>query len=125
MLKVPFPLPDIEVERMVMTKRSMGECRALVFLLRRMSVGNKSTSISSDFILFIQLIMVPDWWRVNSLCLFLTGQPPPLSQWGGTTLTAEEIKDVVCSTAMWLVVRESFGGIGKVTRRGDGWRIRA
>jgi hypothetical protein len=33
MLKVPFPLPDIEVERMVMTKRSMGECRALFSFL--------------------------------------------------------------------------------------------
>jgi hypothetical protein len=30
MLKVPFPLPDIEVERMVMTKRSMGECHAVL-----------------------------------------------------------------------------------------------
>ncbi|KAF8230413.1 hypothetical protein L208DRAFT_1400632 [Tricholoma matsutake] len=76
MLKVPFPLPDVEVERMGVRKRPMG-------------------------------------------------QRPATLQWGGTTLTAEEIKDVVCSTAMWLVVRESFGGIGKVTRRGDGWRIRA
>jgi hypothetical protein len=56
---------------------------------------------------------------------FLVGQRPPESYCGGTMLTAEEIKDVVCSTAMWLVVREGFGGIGKVTRRGDGWRIRA
>ena len=39
-------------------------------------------------------------------------------------LTAEEIKDVVCSTGLWLVVREGFGGIGKVARKGDGWRIR-
>jgi hypothetical protein len=69
------------------------------------------------------LCLVPDA-TTYSLCLF-AGQRPPPSQWNGTTLTAEEIKDVVCSTAMWLVVREGFGGIGKVTRRGDGWRIRA
>ncbi|KDQ08947.1 hypothetical protein BOTBODRAFT_179421 [Botryobasidium botryosum FD-172 SS1] len=40
-------------------------------------------------------------------------------------LTAEEIKDVVCSTGLWLIVREGFGGIGKTKRKGDGWRIRA
>ncbi|KAJ3490056.1 hypothetical protein NLJ89_g11472 [Agrocybe chaxingu] len=43
----------------------------------------------------------------------------------GLVLTAEEIKDVVCSTGLWLVVREGFGGVGKVSRKGDGWRIRA
>jgi hypothetical protein len=43
----------------------------------------------------------------------------------GLMFTAEEIKDVVCSTGLWLVVREGFGGIGKVARKGDGWRIRA
>ena len=43
----------------------------------------------------------------------------------GLVLTAEEIKDVVSSTAMWLVVREGFGGVGRVNRKGDGgWRIR-
>lgn len=40
------------------------------------------------------------------------------------TLTAEEIKDVVCSTAFWVIVREGFGGVGKKSRKGDGWRIR-
>lgn len=40
-------------------------------------------------------------------------------------LTAEEIKDVLSCTAFWLVVREGFGGVGKVNRKGDGWRIRA
>lgn len=59
----------------------------------------------------------------------ISGQPnvrPPAShQWSGTTLTAEEIKDIVCSTGLWLVVREGFGGVGKVNRKGDGWRIRA
>ena len=43
----------------------------------------------------------------------------------GLVLTAEEIKDVVSSTALWLVVREGFGGVGRVSRKGDGgWRIR-
>ena len=43
----------------------------------------------------------------------------------GLILTAEEIKDVVSSTALWLVVREGFGGVGRVSRKGDGsWRIR-
>ncbi|KAI0041662.1 hypothetical protein FA95DRAFT_1565147 [Auriscalpium vulgare] len=44
---------------------------------------------------------------------------------GGLVITAEEIKDVVSSTGLWLVVREGIGGVGKVARKGDGWRIRA
>ena len=42
----------------------------------------------------------------------------------GVLLSAEEIKDAVCCTALWLVVREGFGGVGRVKRQGDGWRIR-
>lgn len=42
----------------------------------------------------------------------------------GILLTAEEIKDLVCCTACWVIVREGFGGVGKVSRKGDGWRIR-
>lgn len=76
MLKVPFPLPDVEVERMGVVKRR--------------GVG-----------------------------------APARQTYAGLTLTAEEIKDVVCSTGLWLVVREGFGGVGKVNRKGDGWRIRA
>ena len=32
---------------------------------------------------------------------------------GRHMLSAEEIKDIVCSTSIWLVVREGFGGLGK------------
>jgi hypothetical protein len=39
--------------------------------------------------------------------------------------TAEDIKDVVNSTGLWLVVREGFGGLGRTKRKGDGWHIRA
>ncbi|PFH50207.1 hypothetical protein AMATHDRAFT_4208 [Amanita thiersii Skay4041] len=81
MLKVPFPLPDVEVERLGITKRR--------------GMGQPSHSETAP----------GDYW--------------------GLTLTAEEIKDIVCSTGCWLVVREGFGGIGKVQRKGDGWRIRA
>ena len=42
----------------------------------------------------------------------------------GLVLTAEEIKDVVASTALWLVVREAMGGVGKDKRKGDGWKLR-
>jgi hypothetical protein len=40
-------------------------------------------------------------------------------------LSAEEIKDIICTTAFWMIVREGFGGVGKEKRKGDGWRIRA
>ncbi|KAH8822655.1 hypothetical protein DL96DRAFT_303408 [Flagelloscypha sp. PMI_526] len=42
----------------------------------------------------------------------------------GFTLTAEEIKDVVSVSGLWLVVREGFGGVGKERRKGDGWKLR-
>ncbi|KAF9262063.1 hypothetical protein L218DRAFT_960681 [Marasmius fiardii PR-910] len=79
MLKVPFPLPDVEVERMNLRKREIGK-------------------------------VVP---------------PIDENDHKGLVLTAEEIKDVICSTGLWIVVREGFGGVGKVSRKGDGWSIRA
>lgn len=43
---------------------------------------------------------------------------------GGLIVTAEELKDIVCTSAFWMIVRENFGGIQKKTRKGDGWNIR-
>ncbi|TEB18072.1 hypothetical protein FA13DRAFT_1649824 [Coprinellus micaceus] len=80
MLKVPFPLPDVEVERMK-------------FVKRKAFPGQSEEEARSD-------------------------------PYYGVTLTAEDIKDIVCSTGLWLVVRESIGGVGKVNRKGDGWKIR-
>lgn len=88
MLKVPFPLPDIQVERMAVVKRDVR------------SIGMGSSSQDDE------------------------NASATKGPYVGLTLTAEEIKDIVCSTGIWLVVREAFGGIGKVTRKGDGWRIR-
>jgi hypothetical protein len=82
LLKVPFPLPDIIVDRMQVCRRAVSA----------------------------QGIARPSW-NTESL--------------DGLVLTAEEIKDIVSSTGLWLVVRESIGGVGKVSRKGDGWRIRA
>ncbi|KAF8586411.1 hypothetical protein K439DRAFT_1631654 [Ramaria rubella] len=80
-LKVPYPLPDVEVEHGVLRKRLV------------LADGTTRSTIP-----------------VNG--------PQML------TMTAEEIKDVVCSTAFWVVVREGFGGVGKKNRKGDGWKIR-
>ncbi|CAE6443771.1 unnamed protein product [Rhizoctonia solani] len=44
---------------------------------------------------------------------------------GGMVMTAEEIKDVVCTTGLWLMVREGFGGLSGKKRKGDGWKIRS
>ncbi|KAF7321132.1 hypothetical protein HMN09_00201300 [Mycena chlorophos] len=81
MLKVPFPLPDVNVEGMKAEKRD---------------AAGPGGSL----------------------------QGPARGPAHTLVLTAEEIKDVVCSTGLWLVVREGFGGVGKVSRKGDGWRIR-
>ncbi|KAH9057112.1 hypothetical protein EDB83DRAFT_2224955 [Lactarius deliciosus] len=82
LLKVPFPLPDIIIDRMQVCRRAVSA----------------------------QGIARPSW----------NTDPPE-----GLVLTAEEIKDIVSSTGLWLVVRENIGGVGKVSRKGDGWRIRA
>ena len=42
---------------------------------------------------------------------------------GALVLTAEEIKDVVSCTGLWVIVREGYGGLAK-RRKGDGWLIR-
>jgi hypothetical protein len=36
---------------------------------------------------------------------------------GRLVLTAEEIKDIVCSTVLWLVVREGFSNLSKRDKR--------
>ncbi|OJA13930.1 hypothetical protein AZE42_01336 [Rhizopogon vesiculosus] len=79
LLKVPFPLPDIEVDRLAVHRRVVT------------ALGVSRTASNS----------------------------------GELILTAEEIKDSISTTAMWLVVREAFGGVGRERRKGDGWRIRA
>ncbi|KAG0701003.1 hypothetical protein DFH29DRAFT_853077 [Suillus ampliporus] len=79
LLKIPFPLPDIEVERLAVHRR----------VVTAQGV-NRTVPNSGEF-----------------------------------TLTAEEIKDAVSSTALWLVVREAFGGVGQERRKGDGWQIKA
>jgi hypothetical protein len=89
LLKVPFPLPDVIVDRLQVRRRSVSA----------------------------QGIARPSW--------NLNAGPDAPDGVAGLVLTAEEIKDVVSSTGLWLVVRESIGGVGKVSRKGDGWRIRA
>ena len=68
LLKMPFPLPDIIVDRMQVCRRAVSA----------------------------QGIARPSW---------NTDSPE------GLVLTAEEIKDIVSSTGLWLVVRESIGGV--------------
>jgi len=87
MLKVPWPLPDLEVERMQVRKRDVSNPTPG-------SAGPGSIQAATEKL-------------------------------QGLSLTVEEIKDVICSTGMWVVVREGFGDVGMVSRKGDGWRIRA
>lgn len=73
LLKMPFPLPDIEVERLVVRRR----------LVTAQGISKTTAPNTGEFI-----------------------------------LTAEEIKDTVSSTALWLVVREAFGGVGRERKKG-------
>ncbi|KDQ55972.1 hypothetical protein JAAARDRAFT_36763 [Jaapia argillacea MUCL 33604] len=106
MLKMPFPLPDIEVDRLRVRKR----------IVTPAGIARPAPSESGD--------NIPKGGGTGTRGVFgtaNTGAKPS----EGLVLTAEEIKDVVSSTGMWLVVREGIGGVGKVSRKGDGWRIRA
>ena len=124
LLKVPFPLPDIEIARVSVRKRVItpaGVARPAPFADERPGTANGGAkpgqgggggSGSGMKGLFGA--------RENG-----QGGHGAAGHHEGLVLTAEEIKDVVSSTALWLVVREGFGGVGRVSRKGDGgWRIR-
>ncbi|KAI9571939.1 hypothetical protein HD554DRAFT_2168746 [Boletus coccyginus] len=72
LLKMPFPLPDIEIERLVVRRR----------LVTAQGISKTTAPNTGEFV-----------------------------------LTAEEIKDTVSSTALWLVVREAFGGVGRERKK--------
>ncbi|KAH6912009.1 hypothetical protein BKA70DRAFT_1559510 [Coprinopsis sp. MPI-PUGE-AT-0042] len=93
MLKIPFPLPDVEVERMEVVPRKPA------------GISGGGTSAQPSTTSFSSAGSDQEAYK-------------------GLVMTAEEIKDVVCSTGLWLAVREGFGGVGKVNRKGDGWKIR-
>lgn len=112
LLKVSFPLPDVEIERVAVHRRVVtpqGIARPAVSPLPPAAPSGGSGK-SSKF-----------WGgggggkesgRVEA------GRP------ASVMLTAEEIKDVVSCTALWLVVREGFGGVGRERRKGDRWMLR-
>ncbi|CAL1698329.1 unnamed protein product [Somion occarium] len=108
LLKIPFPLPDIEVDKALVRKRVVtpaGVARPATAPASVNSPGSPPGSSTSPF---------GASFRNASQAV-----PKP-----ALILTAEEIKDIVSCTALWLVVREGFGGVGKEKRKGDGWRIR-
>ena len=116
LLKVPFPLPDIEIERVSVRKRVItpaGVARPAPFADERPGTANGAGSGTG-----------------GSKKSFFSGKDQGAggalgAGAEGLILTAEEIKDMVCCTGLWLVVREGFGGVGKEKRKGDGWRSRA
>ncbi|TFK90924.1 hypothetical protein K466DRAFT_573987 [Polyporus arcularius HHB13444] len=124
LLKVPFPLPDIEVERVNVRKRILtpaGVARPALYAddsRPGTANGGSANGLSKS--------------PASAVRGFFSGKDQNGGDGAGAgyhaeglILTAEEIKDVVSSTALWLVVREGFGGVGKVSRKGDGgWRIR-
>ncbi|KAL0952641.1 hypothetical protein HGRIS_006886 [Hohenbuehelia grisea] len=112
MLKVPFPLPDVEVDRMAVRRRPMPGLpveQSAATPLPPPTPQRPATSAGLG----------------GGFAGAFGGHGGGGLEPQGLELTAEELKDVVCSTGMWLVVREAFGGVGKEKRKGDGWRIRA
>ncbi|KAI9058787.1 hypothetical protein FKP32DRAFT_1597110 [Trametes sanguinea] len=118
LLKVPFPLPDIEIERMNVRKR----------IITPAGVARPATS-SGDNGNGVAGSSMNGKGSGNGVKNFFGGAkenhgPGAGANSEGMILTAEETKDIIASTALWLVVREGFGGVGRVSRKGDGWRLR-
>lgn len=105
LLKIPFPLPDIEVSSVSVRKR----------IVTPVGIARPADSHSPA--------VGNGTGNLNMQSFSLNGGGGKARD-TGLVLTAEEIKDVVASTALWLVVREAMGGVGKDKRKGDGWKLR-
>ena len=105
LLKVPFPLPDVEVSSVTVRKRIVTP----VGIARPVDPHSPTAGNGMG--------------NLNMQSFSLNGGGGK-SRENGLVLTAEEIKDVVASTALWLVVREGMGGVGRDKRKGDGWKLR-
>ncbi|KAF9074364.1 hypothetical protein BDP27DRAFT_1416247 [Rhodocollybia butyracea] len=121
LLKVPYPLPDLEVQKMELRKRPglMGGVAPAPPTPGLLSASTSTSATSTTPTPTPTGSAFPSTPKASEGAVPLS---PPMQ---GLVLKAEEIKDVVCSTGLWVVVREGFGGVGKVSRKGDGWRIRA
>lgn len=110
-LKIPFPLPDIDIDKAILHKRVITPAGVARPSTAPSSMGSPGSPPSSSS----RPPFTNPFGRNSS-----QQQPKP-----ALILTAEEIKDIVSCTSLWLIVREGFGGVGKERRKGDGWRIRA
>jgi len=107
LLKVPFPLPDVEIERVALRKRVVTPAGVARPAIEPEADASPSGSAKSG-----------KFWNPSGKENGGQEQAPSL------ILTAEEIKDVVSCTGLWLVVREGFGGVGRERRKGDRWMLR-
>ena len=143
LLKVPFPLPDIVVATRA---GAHGRPRVQVEAVKRVVTPQGMARPTGDYggpvtptqagitggvgkiagSFFKEKARPGSSTGSNSQAGRLNGGGSPGEQTSVSRvlLSAEEIKDVVCCTALWLIVREGFGGVGRVKRQGDGWRIR-
>lgn len=125
LLKIPFPLPDIilaapariEARRRVVTPQGVArpaDGPSPPGTPTQAGIGKLAASAGNLFGTGAKNLRPGN------------GSPRPASgePTGSILLSAEEIKDAVCCTGLWLIVREGFGGVGRVSRKGDGWRIR-
>ena len=114
-MKVPYPLPDVEVARARVRRRVLTPAGVARPVERAGTLANTNYANREE----------RERSRLRG-ALFGNGNGngEEESEDEGPILTAEEIKDVLSCTAFWIVVREGFGGVGKVNRKGDGWRIR-
>ncbi|OCB85900.1 hypothetical protein A7U60_g7033 [Sanghuangporus baumii] len=113
-MKVPYPLPDVEVTRASVRRRVLTPAGVARPIERANTFASANTNGEER-----------ERPKLRSgLFGYGSGNGNGENESEGLVLTAEEIKDVLSCTAFWIVVREGFGGVGKVNRKGDGWKIR-
>lgn len=121
--KVPFPLPDVAItpRAPIIPTHSASQPSTAVHPVRTGRYDPRSAGVGARF---LPRKIGPDG-VMRSTVKGGNGNGEEINVAQEVLLTAEDIKDVLSSTGLWLVVRESFAGLGRTKRKGDGWRIRA
>ena len=111
MVKIPDPLPDINLRKCTAQKRSQNTTKRPATGTSTSDRPLNTQSSQSNFPMHSRSALESLLSSIHDLSMPLV-------------LTSREIKDIVVCTGIWLIVREGFGGVGLEKRRGDGWKIR-
>jgi len=119
--KLPFPLPDVAVTPN--TSSSLSYLQSAQFTYSSPNSDSPIPIALQRYQSGIGARFLPRTLAPDGSILHTANKEGQMNM--EVLLSAEDIKDVVSSTGLWLCVREGFGGLGRTKRKGDGWHIRA